>query len=116
MKKISFEGFMAEYLTFKKDENAQIEKGDFVSLAPDGTVCALAAGEIFGRCTDICGDLVTVQVRGYMKAQMLPGQSIAPGRCHIGLDESGKIKMLSSAPSLLVTEADPENGTIGFIL
>lgn len=116
MKKVSFEGFMAEYLTFRKDENAQVAKGDFVSLSAEGKVCASVPGEIFGRCTDIRGDFVTVQVKGYMKAKVLSGQSIAPGRSHIGLDADGKIKILSTAPSLLVTEVDTENGTIGFIL
>lgn len=116
MKKVSFEGFAAEYLTFKKAANATIAKGDFVSVSANQTVAAVAAGEIVGKCVDVCGDLVTVQVKGYMTAPILANELITLGKCHIGLDSDGKAKVLSTAPSVLVTDIASDNSTVGFIL
>lgn len=116
MKKVSFEGVGAEYLTFKKADGADLKKDDFVSVTANGTVGKAAAGEIVGKCADICGDYVTVQVKGYMTAPVLSGQSITLGKCHMGIDSDGKAKVLSSADSVLVTEIDTENAIVGFIL
>lgn len=116
MKKVSFEGFGTEYLTFKKAAGADIKNGDFVSISANNTVSGVAAGEIVGKCADVCGDLVTVQVKGYMTAPVLSGEEITLGRCHIGLDSNGKAKVLSTAPSVLVTDIDTENAIVGFIL
>lgn len=116
MKKVSFEGVFAQYLTFKKADGAVIDKGDFVSVTENGTVGTVTAGEIVGKCTDTRGDYVTVQVKGYMTAPILSGQSITLGKCHIGLDSNGKAKVLSSSDSVLVTDIDTENAVVGFIL
>ncbi len=116
MKKVSFEGAGAEYLTFKKAASAEIEKGDFVSISANATVSAVAAGEIVGKCADVCGDLVTVQVKGYMTAPILSGETITLGKCNLGLDADGKAKILSTASSILVTDIDAENAVVGFIL
>lgn len=116
MKKISFEGFENEYLTFKKAANAEIESGDFVSISANQTVSSVSAGEIVGKCVDVCGDLVTVQVKGYMTAPILSGEDITLGRCHIELDSNGKAKISETADSVLVTDIDTDNSVVGFIL
>lgn len=116
MKKVSFEGFKEECLTFKKAQGASISKGDFVSVSANATVSSASAGEIVGKCVDVCDELVTVQVSGYMKAPILSGQTLTLGRCHIGIDAAGKVKILSGAPAVLITDIDTENLEVGFIL
>lgn len=116
MKKVSFEGFDAKYLTFRAAENSNFKKGDFVELDNNGCVKAASAGEITGKCVDINGELVTVQVSGYMTGKMADNIFFAPGRRHISLNSSGKLELNSSADSVLVTFTDTDNATVGFIL
>lgn len=116
MNKVSYEGFGLKCLTFLKASAATIAKGDFVSISADGTVSALSAGEITGKCVDIKGDVVTVQVAGYMTAPILTGETVTYGRCHLALDSDGKLKVTAGARAVLVVSIDSTNGIAGFIL
>lgn len=116
MKKVSFEGFNAQYLTFKAAEGAELKKGDFIDFDTEGKVITARAGEICGKCTDINDDLVTVQVSGYMTAQFADNIFFTPGRRHIVLNSQGKIENSSSANSVLVVFTDADSSVLGFIL
>lgn len=116
MKKISFEGALAKYLTFRKAESASVKEGDFVSLSADGDVCEVKKGEIFGKCVDVCGSLVTVQVKGYMTAPLAAGQTVTPGRVRLGIENDGNVKVDTSAAHVLVLSVDTAKSEIGFIL
>ncbi|MBR2315245.1 MAG: hypothetical protein IKA56_01245 [Clostridia bacterium] len=117
MSKISFEGYNENCLTFNKAEGSAIKKGDFVSLAGNGTVTtAVANSDIIGYCTDVDGDYVTVQTQGYIKATLGSGDSVALGYTSLTTDANQKIINSSTARKVLVVDVDIPGKTIGFIL
>ena len=117
MNSVSFEGFNAKYLTFKKADDATLKKGDFVSISSDCSVTNGKADEdIVGMCVDVRDDLVTVQVSGYMTAPVATGQKITYGYSKLTLNEDGKIKASTAVNrSVLVVEVI-NLSTVGFIL
>lgn len=118
MNSISFEGFNAQYLTFKKASSAVLNKGDFVSIDRDYTVKKFVPSEaIVGKCVDIRGDFVTVQVSGYMTAPIASAQKIPYGYTALTLNTSGEViaSAASATRCVLVVEII-DSQTVGFIL
>ena len=117
MNTISFEGFNAKYLTFLKEEESELKKGDFVGVSDNFTVTKfVSGGDIVGKCVDIRDDLVTVQVSGYMTAAIAPGQKLSYGYSKISLDSSGRatLSVTATRPILIVNIEGTK--TVGFIL
>lgn len=116
MNSVSFEGFNAKYLTFKKSSEATLNKGDFVSMDSSFTVKEFTVGsDIIGKCVDVRDDLVTVQVSGYMTAPLASSQKLACGYSKITLNVDGKA-VVSTAASRSVFVVNFNDSTIGFIL
>lgn len=117
MSKISFEGYNENCLTFNKEENSAIKKGDFVALSANGTVTVASANsDIIGCCADVDGDYVTVQTQGHIKAPMASGESIALGYSSISVNANQQVVASSTARKVLVVDVDTSAKTIGFIL
>ena len=114
---LSFEGFNAKYLTFRKAGAAVLEKGNFVSMDNNFTVKEFKAGtDIIGKCVDVRDNLVTVQVSGYMTAPIASGQKITYGYNKISLDEDGKAKPSTEVNRSVFVVNLEGTKTVGFIL
>lgn len=117
MNSLSFEGFNAKYLTFKKAGAATLNKGDFVTMDNDYTVKSFTAGsDIIGKCVDVREDLVTIQVSGYMEAPIASGQKITYGYTKISLDSTGKATASTTVNRPVFVVSLDGTKTVGFIL
>ena len=116
MHTVSFEGFNAKYLTFKKAPAAVLYEGDFVSMDNSLTVKEYKTGsDIIGKCVEVKEDLATIQVSGYMEAPIASGQKITLGYSKLSLDSNGKL-INSTEVNRPVFVVDLTASTAGFIL
>ncbi len=110
----SLSGFNTLIATFS---SSTASKGDVVSMSGNMAVSKAAANAAFcGVCTDKRGGFVSVQLSGYTRLSY-SGTAPAVGFAALAADGNGGVKTASSGGrTLLVTDVDTENTTIGVML
>lgn len=110
----SLNGFNSLVATFS---SADAAKGDIVSASGNMAVSKAAANAVFcGVCTDKRGGFVSVQLSGYTRLSY-SGTAPTVGFTALAADGNGGVKAVTSGGrSLLVTDVDTTNKTIGVIL
>ncbi len=109
----SLGGFNSKIATFASSE----PKGTVVSMSGNMAVSKAAAGAAFcGVCVDSRGGFASVLLSGYCK---LPYSGTAPsvGYVMLAADGNGGVKTVTSGGrTLLVTDVDTADATVGVIL
>ena len=112
---VAINGFNQKTLTFKTSQT--IDKGTPVSMASNGTVEKTATGgEFMGIAQSQRGNLVEVQVYGYVKSTYT---STAPtvGKATLGANGTGGVKVVSSGgTSCLVLGVDTTSSTVEYLI
>lgn len=116
MKNISYRGFNASALTFESE--SEFTKGDPVAISAAGACSPAEEDDLFlGICVSVRGNLITVQMEGYVEAAY-SGTAPECGWGKLCADGDGGVAVSEeeTAPLYRIIEVDTVNKTVGFIL